>query len=223
MMSRTIIYYNTIIKLILGFLFIYIFLKLIEQNNGIYKYFQYYVMNQYCFTLFIIISFLCYLYLDKYLGTLCLIIAFVFYNISKKENYETNTTQSYSFNKDNTYNNLLDTQLGLDERFKMDDVIKNEILRQIKSQIDFDPYKTPLSKDVIYEIYNKYYDNDIFKKLKNINDDSQKYIASGNFTYLPKNDKVDYDLITYQNLNDNIQFGINPIIDGIANKTRNIM
>ena len=30
------------------------------------------------------------------------------------------------------------------------------------------------------------------------------------------------DLITYQNLNNNIQFGVNPIIDGIANKTRNI-
>jgi hypothetical protein len=151
-----------------------------------------------------------------------LIVAFVFYNISKKENYENKPEITYSFDTDNTSNNLLDTQLGLDERFKSDDVIKGEILRQIKAQIEFDPYKTPLSKDVIYEIYNKYYDNDIFVKLKNINDDSQKYIAAGNFTYLPKNDKVDYDLITYQNLNDNIQFGVNPIIDGIANNTRNI-
>ncbi len=151
-----------------------------------------------------------------------LIIAFVFYNTSKKENYENTPQITLSFDVDKTADNLLNTQLGLDERFKMDDVIKNEILRQIKSQIDFDPYKTPLAKDVIYEIYNKYYDNDIFVKLKNINDDSQTYIAAGNFNYLPKNDKVDYDLITYQNLNNNIQFGVNPIIDGIVNRTRNI-
>ena len=130
-------------NLVISIVFIYIYLKLIEQNNTIYKYFEYYIMNQYCFTLFIIISFLCYIYLDKYLGTLLLIIAFVFYNISKKENYDTMPTQTYSFTIDNTAQNLLDTQLGLDERFKMDSVIKNEILRQIKSQIDFDPYKTP--------------------------------------------------------------------------------
>ena len=59
-------------------------------------------------------------------------------------------------------NNLL----GIDDRFKMDDVKKDELLRQIKAQINFDPYKTELSKEVIYEIYNKYFDNDIFVKLK---------------------------------------------------------
>lgn len=221
-MSRYIIQHHIIKNIITSIIFIFIFLKLIEQNNTIYKWFSDYIMNQQCLLLYLIISFLLYIYIDKYTGTLMLIVGFVFYNISKKENYENTPQITYSFNKDNTSNNLLDTQLGLDERFKSDDVIKAEILRQIKSQIDFDPYKTPLSKDVIYEIYNKYYDNDIFVKLKNINDDSQKYIAAGNFTYLPKNDKVDYDLIKYQNLNDNVQFGINPIIDGIANKTRNI-
>ena len=77
-----------------------------------------------------------------------------------------------------------------------------------------------MGKDVIYEIYNKYFDNDIFVKLKNVNDDSKQYIASGNFNYLPKNDKVDYDLVSYQNLTQNTQLGINPIIDGLNNNTK---
>ncbi len=115
---------------------------------------------------------------------------------------------------------LNEQELGVDARFKTDDVAVKEILRQIKSQVDFDPYKTNLSKEVIYEIYNKYFDNDIFVKLKNTNDDSKTYLAAGNFQYIPTVAQVDYDLITYQNLNDNIQLGINPLVDGISNKTK---
>jgi len=110
--------------------------------------------------------------------------------------------------------------LGIDDRFKMDDVVVKDILRQIKSQVDFDPYKTNLSKDVIYEIYNKYFDNDIFIKLKNNNDDSKTYLAAGNFNYVPQVAKADYDLVTYQNLTNNLQLGINPLTDGISNKTK---
>jgi hypothetical protein len=102
----------------------------------------------------------------------------------------------------------------------MDDVVVKDILRQIKSQVDFDPYKTNLSKDVIYEIYNKYFDNDIFVKLKNNNDDSKTYLAAGNFNYVPQVAKADYDLVTYQNLTNNLQLGINPLTDGIINKTK---
>jgi len=115
-----------------------------------------------------------------------------------------------------TQGNLIQLEnLGVDDRFKMDDVAKDKILKQIKSQIDNDPYKTNLAKDVINEIYGKYFDNDIFKKLNQVNDDSKKYIASGNFTYLPQDNKVDYDLVIYQNLSNNTQLGINPISDGI--------
>jgi len=103
-----------------------------------------------------------------------------------------------------------DRLLGVDDRFKMDDIKKNEILRQIKAQINFDPYKTELSKDVIYEIYNKYFDNNVFLKLQSIDEDSKNYIASGNFTYIPQNKKVDFDIKTYQDLNkNNTAFGIN--------------
>jgi hypothetical protein len=110
--------------------------------------------------------------------------------------------------------------LGIDERFKIDDVAIKAILRQIKSQVDFDPYKTNLEKNVIGEIYNRYFNNDVFLKLKTNYDDSNEYIAAGNFKYLPQSNKVDYDLVTYQNLNNNIQFGISPIIDGIDNGTK---
>jgi hypothetical protein len=102
----------------------------------------------------------------------------------------------------------------------MDDIKKDEILKQIKAQIQFDPYKTNLSKDVIYEIYNKYFDNDIFVKLKSIDNDSKEYIASGNFNYVPKENKVDYDITTYENLNKNTAFGINANID--TNKSLNL-
>ena len=111
---------------------------------------------------------------------------------------------------DDIVNNNLN---GVDDRFKMDDIKKDQILRQIKAQINFDPYKTNLSKDVIYEIYNKYFDNDIFVKLNAIDDDSKAYIASGNFNYVPKQDKVDYDLTTYNNLLKNTAFGINSQLD----------
>ena len=95
----------------------------------------------------------------------------------------------------------------------MDDIKKTEILRQIKAQINFDPYKTELSKDVIYEIYNKYFDNDVFVKLNSIDEDSKNYIASGNFNYIPKENKVDFDITTYENLNKNTAFGINSQVD----------
>jgi hypothetical protein len=120
-----------------------------------------------------------------------------------------------------TQANLIQLEnLGIDDRFKMDDIKKDEILKQIKAQIDNDPYKTNLSKNVINEIYGKYFDNDIFKKLKQVNDDSKQYIASGNFKYLPQGNKVDYDLVTYQNLSTNTQIGINPISDGIKTVSR---
>ena len=122
---------------------------------------------------------------------------------------------------DVSQSNLIQLQnLGIDDRFKMDDIKKDEILKQIKAQIDNDPYKTNLSKDIINEIYGKYFDNDIFKKLKQVNDDSKQYIASGNFKYIPQDNKVDYDLVTYQNLSTNTQIGINPISDGIKTVAR---
>lgn len=115
--------------------------------------------------------------------------------------------------------NIQAQALGDDERFKVDEVAVRDILRQIKSQVDFDPYKTDLDKNVIYEIYNKYFDNDIFKKLQNNVDDSASYLAAGNFNYVPTVPQVDYDLITYQNLSNNTGFGVSPLVDGIANKT----
>ena len=121
------------------------------------------------------------------------------------------TTMSNLDREQNEINKTVkDKLLGIDDRFKMDDIKKDEILRQIKAQINFDPYKTELSKDVIYEIYNKYFDNNVFLKLQSIDEDSKNYIASGNFDYIPQNKKVDFDIKTYQDLNkNNSSFGIN--------------
>ena len=128
---------------------------------------------------------------------------------SQSERQSQSQTQSLDDIVKDKFNDVED----VDDRFKMDNIKKEEILRQIKAQVNFDPYKTNLSKDVIYEIYNKYFDNDIFVKLKAIDDDSKAYIASGNFNYVPKPEKVDYDLTTYNNLLKNPAFGINSQLD----------
>jgi hypothetical protein len=151
---------------------------------------------------------------DSFTGILLLILIIAPFKCALKEFFESPTSTS------SPDSNIATDLLGTDNRFKMDDVKKDTILKQIKSQIDFDPYKTNLAKGVINEIYNKYFDNDIFIKLKNTNDDSKQYIAAGNFNYLPENNQVDYDLVTYQNLSQNTQVGISPIADGINNSTQ---
>jgi hypothetical protein len=156
---------------------------------------------------------------DTYTAILLFILIIGPFKCSTKEFYENNTTLPNIEQKE--INKVVkDNLLGIDDRFKMDDIKKDEILKQIKAQIQFDPYKTNLSKDVIYEIYNKYFDNDIFVKLKSIDNDSKEYIASGNFNYVPKENKVDYDITTYENLNKNTAFGINANID--TNKSLNL-
>jgi len=127
---------------------------------------------------------------------------------SSKEYFE--VEQNKLTNEKKEINKIVkDNLLGIDDRFKINDVKKNELLRQIKAQINYDPYKTELSKEVIYEIYNKYFNNDIFVKLKSIDNKSKEYIASSNFDYIPKNKKVDYDITTYENLLKNTSIGIN--------------
>ena len=230
-LKNSVIIYRAIFTL----LFIYIFVQYMsmKRNNFIYNFYNEYVMNKYCIIIYIVAIILL-MYLDKYLAVLLFILIIIPYRFVFKEFFEDGgstipqTTQQS--NKSGylpqqgtdkaSLNKLLDAQyLGQDDRFKMDEISKNEILRQIKAQVDFDPYKTNLAKDVIYEVYNRYFDNDVFTKLKNVNDDSKDYIASGNFKYLPEGDRVDFDQVTYQNLNYNQAFGVNPLTDGISNKT----
>lgn len=242
-----------IYHLIITILFVYLFYQLISmrKTNIVYRYWSEYVMNRYCFILYILLSIFIFTK-DSYTGVLLLVLAVGSFKTAFKEYFiDTDTTSDII---DPRYQSepaiptkivdgqvmadlpvptatslqdtvdavaLLNSQaLGEDARFKTDNVVVQEILRQIKSQVDFDPYKTQLDKDVIYEIYNKYFDNDIFIKLKNNNDDSASYLAAGNFSYVPTVAQVDYDLVTYQNLSNNISFGVNPLADGIANKTK---
>lgn len=233
-MKKKLFWYHIVITII----FVYVFVQFLtmKRKNIVYRVFADYIFNRYCIILYIIISLLI-MKFDIYTSILLLILIIGPFKVSFKEYFGTQTIPTIiqdgiiiadipvqtTIILQDTVNNkdLVNAQFfGMDDRFKMDDVVVKNILKQIKSQVDFDPYKTNLSKNVIYEIYNKYFDNDIFIKLKTNNDDSKTYLASGNFNYIPQLAKTDYDLVTYQNLTNNLQLGINPLTDGISNKTK---
>ena len=183
------LYYHLVISV----LFIYIFIEFLslKQANGIYKFYVDYIMNKYCLIIYISLLFLIMKY-DIYTTILLFILIIGPIKCSSKDYFieKEETTKENNVEEQKEINTVVKNNLlGIDDRFKMDDVKKDELLRQIKAQINFDPYKTELSKDVIYEIYNKYFDNDIFVKLKSIDNDSKEYIASGNFNYVPKQNK----------------------------------
>jgi len=206
------LYYHLLVTLV----FIYIFIQFLtlKQSNSIYKFYVDYVMNKYCLILYISLLFLIMKY-DIYTTILLFILIIGPLRCSSKEYFEEqkDTKEKNEITKEEKEQKEInkvvkDNLLGIDNRFKMDDVKKNELLKQIKAQINFDPYKTELSKEVIYEIYNKYFDNDVFVKLKGIDDLSKKYVASGKFDYIPKENKVDYDITTYENLLKNSSIGM---------------
>ena len=204
-------------------LFVYIFIQFLtlKTSNNVYKFYNDYIMNKYCLILYICLLLLVMNY-DKYTGILLFILIIGPIKCSYKEYFEDEEQEQEQEQeqqkKQNEINTVVEKNLlGVDDRFKMDDVKKDELLRQIKAQINFDPYKTNLSKEVIYEIYNKYFDNDVFIKLKEIDNKSKDYIASGKFNYIPKEDKVDYDIKTYENLLKNTSIGVNNLND--VNKT----
>ena len=206
------LYYHLLVTLV----FIYIFIQFLtlKQSNSIYKFYVDYVMNKYCLILYISLLFLIMKY-DIYTTILLFILIIGPLKCSSKEYFEEqkDTKEKNEITKEEKEQKEInkvvkDNLLGIDNRFKMDDVKKNELLKQIKAQINFDPYKTELSKEVIYEIYNKYFDNDVFVKLKGIDDLSKKYVASGKFDYIPKEKKVDYDITTYENLLKNSSIGM---------------
>ena len=195
-------------------------------------------MNWNCLFIYIVLGLIIYHY-DNYTGILLLLLIIPPFKIANKEYFFvgdisiptiTNSKGQIIADIPKPSPTSLQNNINTDETrqqsgqclgdiLQVDDVKVNEILRQIKAQVDFDPYKTNLDKSVIYEIYNKYFNNDIFEKLKKNNDDSSEFIAAGNFSYIPTIPKLDYDLITYQNLQQNTQFGINPLTDGLQNNT----
>lgn len=125
-----------------------------------------------------------------------------FYDISNKKLSE----NEYSDSTSKVISTLTDET---DPRFIMDPIKRDELLRAIKAELEFDKTKTELDRDVIYEIYNKYFDTNVFKKMLEINDDSKKYIKSGNYAYLPKSNKSEFDIQKYQDLQKNTSFGVN--------------
>jgi hypothetical protein len=188
-----------------------------KRSNGIYNFYNEYIMNKYCMIVYIMLIFLI-AHLDTYTALLLFILILMPFRFAFKEYFENpSTTAPVATTPNQTItptspvapivskvDNLIGPELaqqvlGIDSRFKFDYVKNAELLRQIKAQVDFDPYKTNLGK------------------LKTVNDDSAQYVASGNFNYIPEPNKVDYDQITYQNLEYNTAFGVNPLTDGITN------
>ena len=229
-LKNGIIVYHCI--LIIIFVYVFVQFSTMKRNNTVYGFYSNYIMNKYCIILYLFLVLLI-MKFDKFTGILLLILIISPFKCAIKEFFQDNAPSNTNYDDNNimtpifrpTEPALVNPTLqsvvnNTDDRFKMDDVEIDKILKQIKSQIDFDPYKTDLSKEVIYEIYNKYFDNDVFVKLKKVNDDSKQYIAEGNFNYVPEKNKVDYDIVTYQNLSQNSQIGINPISDGINNNTK---
>lgn len=195
-------------------LFVYIFIQFLtlKTSNNVYKFYNDYIMNKYCLILYICLLLFVMNY-DKYTGILLFILIIGPIKCSYKEYFEDEEPEQQAPEQEAINRIVNNKLLGIDDRFKIDDVKKDEILRQIKAQINFDPYKTNLSKDVIYEIYNKYFDNDIFVKLKELDNKSKEYVASGKFNYIPKQEQVDFDLKTYENLLNNTSIGVNQLND----------
>jgi len=215
---------NLVYHCFITLLFVYIFIQFLtlKTTNNVYKFYNDYIMNKYCLILCICLLLLVMSY-DKYTGILLFILIIGPIKCSYKEYFEDDeqelTTepqkQELKQNQEKKeMNTVVEKNLiSGDDRFKMDDVKKDELLRQIKAQLNFDPYKTNLSKEVISELYNKYFDNDVFIKLKEIDSKSKDYIASGKFNYIPKEVKVDYDIKTYENLLKNTSINVNQLND----------
>jgi hypothetical protein len=65
--------------------------------------------------------------------------------------------------------------LAEEDLFTMDPAKKSEILRAVRSQLDFDPYKSDLTRETILDIYRKYYGEDEALKFKREYETAQSY------------------------------------------------
>jgi hypothetical protein len=106
--------------------------------------------------------------------------------------------------------NLLDPE---DNRFKTDEIKLKEILRQIQSELNFDPYKTPLSRKIIIDIYKRYFNNDMFLKLQEITQNSKNYRKDYSLLYISQPKELDYKVDVAKLLEQSSSFGVNPQID----------
>jgi hypothetical protein len=62
-----------------------------------------------------------------------------------------------------------------DDLFTMDPVKKSEILRAVRAQLDFDPYKSDLTRETILDIYRKYFGEDEALKFRREYETAQSY------------------------------------------------
>ncbi len=127
-----------------------------------------------------------------------------------------NPNRAVRSSEEETKQNLLVTPFYIDtqdERFRIDDVKVKEIIRQIQAELQFDPSKTPLARKVIIDIYRKYFDNDIFVKLNEITQESEKYQSEYQSIYQNPTVELGYDVDTAKVLQSSTAFGVTPIVD----------
>ena len=79
--------------------------------------------------------------------------------------------------------------------------------------MEFDPYKTPLAREVIIDIYKRYFNNDMFVKLQEITENSKKYQKQYKLLYVPQPTELNYSVDVAKLLAESSGFGVNPQID----------
>lgn len=215
-------------KLIINYLFIILFI-ILYVIASIHKFnlFYYIYPNNNIPLYLIIISFIIVIMLllyNTYIGLLYAILLIFQLKCIKYENFNISNNTSNNELKANqidTKNNKLTIPFYIetdDERFKIDDVKIKQIIRQIQAELQFDPSKTPLARKVIIDIYKKYFDNDIFVKLNEITQESEKYTSEYQLLYTNPTIELGYDVDTAKILQSSTSFGVSPNVDtGIRN------
>ena len=202
------------ILLLIIFIILYIF-----GSYHSFNYLHIHTLSIYLYTIFII----CFLigialiyYNNHYIGILYSIILIFQLKHIYIDSFTTATTNPITTKPLYKQSSILNINPD-DDRFKVDDIKIKEILRKIQAELEFDSTKTELAKNVIIDIYKRYYDNDILHKLNVINDDSKAYIAQYELLYKsptnssdpsnPSNTKIDYDIKMKQILDSSTKFG----------------
>jgi hypothetical protein len=100
---------------------------------------------------------------------------FAVLDVSPSLNLEEEKLELVSKEYEATVNKDIPIILAEDDLFTMDPVKKSEILRAVRAQLDFDPYKSDLTRETILDIYRKYFGEDEALKFRREYETSQSY------------------------------------------------
>lgn len=100
---------------------------------------------------------------------------FAVLDVSPSLNLEEEKLELVSKEYEATVNKDIPIVLAEDDLFTMDPAKKHEILRAVRAQLDFDPYKSDLTRETILDIYRKYFGEDEALKFRREYETSQSY------------------------------------------------